>query len=79
MTQVNMLQAKTNLSKLVSMLLSGEEDVIYIAKNGEAVAQLTRIEPKPKKKIGVAKGKITVPDDFDKWDSEVESMFDGEI
>lgn len=79
MTQVNMLQAKTNLSKLVGMLLNGEEDVIYIARNGEAVAQLTRIEPKPRKKIGVAKGKITIPDDFDAWDSEVENMFSGEI
>ena len=30
MTQVNILEAKTNLSKLVELLETKEEDVIYI-------------------------------------------------
>lgn len=54
----NMLQAKTNCSKLIGMLLSGEKDAIYIAGNGEAVVQLTRIEPKPRKNSGLQKERL---------------------
>ena len=43
MTQVNMLEAKTDLSKLVRMLETKEEDVIYLARNGTAVVQMTLI------------------------------------
>ena len=28
-------------------------------------------------RIGAAKGKIVVPKDFDKWDREIEEMFEG--
>lgn len=80
MTQVNMLEAKTDLSKLVKMLETKQEEVIYLARNGRAVAQMTLI-PKTadKKRIGVAEGKFKVPDEFDAWDKEVEEMFGGEI
>ena len=37
-------------------------------------------ESTPKvKRIGVAEGKIKIPDDFDKWDSEIEEMFGDNI
>ena len=80
MTQVNMLEAKTDLSRLVRSLETRQEDVVYIARNGKPVVQMTLINKKPKnKRIGVAKGKFSVPDDFDKWDKEIEDMFGGEI
>lgn len=80
MTQVNMLEAKTDLSKLVKMLETKQEEVIYLARNGTAVAQMTLIPEKPdKKRIGVAEGKFKVPDEFDTWDKEVEEMFGGAI
>lgn len=34
MVQVNMFEAKSDLSKLVKMLETREEDVIYITRNG---------------------------------------------
>lgn len=76
MTQVNMLEAKTDLSKLIKLLESKKEDVIYLARNGVPVAQMTLI-PKKKKKniIGIAKGKVNVPNEFDEWDKEIEEMF----
>ncbi|MBR1592180.1 MAG: hypothetical protein IJ666_04135 [Ruminococcus sp.] len=43
MVQVNMFEAKTELSELVKMLETHEEDVIYIARNGVEVAQITFI------------------------------------
>lgn len=80
MTQVNMLEAKTELSKLVNMLETKQEEVIYLARNGKPVVQMTLIPKKPVcKRIGVAEGKFRVPDEFDAWDREIEEMFGGEL
>lgn len=80
MIQVNMLEAKSDLSRLVKLLQSKQEEVIYLVRNGTAVVQMTLIPKKPaNRRIGVAEGKFRVPDDFDKWDKEIEDMFGGEI
>ena len=80
MTQVNMFEAKTDLSKLIKMLETKQEDVIYLARNGTAVAQMTLIPKAPyKKRIGIAEGKFKIPDEFDAWDKEIEEMFGGEV
>lgn len=80
MTQVNMFEAKTDLSKLVRLLETREEDVIYLARNNKIVAEITLHKEVPAtKRIGAAKGKFQVPDDFDRWDKEVEAMFGGDI
>ena len=80
MTQVNMLEAKTDLSRLVRMLETKQEEVIYLARNGKAVVQMTLIPQRSvSKRIGIAEGKFTVPDNFDSWDQEVEEMFGGEL
>ncbi len=77
MVQANMLEAKTELSKLVKMLESGQEDVVYIARNNVPIVQMTLVDlPKETKRIGVAKGRFSLPDDFDAWDGEVEDMFE---
>ena len=79
MTQVNMLEAKTDLSRLVKMLETKQEEVIYLARNGKAIVQMTLIPQRSvNERIGIAEGKFTVPDDFDSWDREVEEMFGGE-
>ncbi len=53
-----------------------QEDVIYLARNGKAVAQMTLIPQKnTDKRIGVAEVKFKIPDDFDSWDKEIEEMF----
>lgn len=76
MTQVNMLEAKNDLSKLVKMLETKEEDVIYIARNGKAIVQITLIPQKQvTQRIGVAEGAFRIPDNFDAWDKEIEDMF----
>ena len=83
MTRVNMLDAKNNLSKLVRQLENREEDVIYIARNGVAIAQITLI-PKVdvSRRIGIAAGKLTLPNDFDatfdNLDNEIADLFESE-
>lgn len=62
--QVNMHEAKTQLSKLVQAVLDGEE--VILARNGEAVVQITKYTPvKPKRKPGSLKGQIWMADDWD--------------
>ena len=81
MIQVNVLEAKNNLSKLIHMLESGDEDHIIISRNGEPIVQMTLL-PKPQKRsiIGVAKndGDFSWPEDFHELDDEIANMFLGE-
>ncbi len=64
MSQVNIFEAKTQLSKLIELAEKGED--VIIARAGKPVARLTRIDSR-KKPIcyGDLKGKIWIADDFD--------------
>lgn len=77
MTVVNMHDAKTRLSRLVAAIRSGEEREVVIAINGTPAARLVPIEPRPKIRWGLLKGKVTVPDDFDELNPEIEELFLG--
>lgn len=82
MPYVNVHDAKTNLSKLIEAIVSGEESEIIIARNGKPAVRLVPLaaEPAPKKRLvfGVAKGKFVVPDDIDALNPEIEALFYGE-
>ncbi|MDO9204836.1 type II toxin-antitoxin system Phd/YefM family antitoxin [Methylotenera sp.] len=57
MHTVNMLQAKTNLSRLVESIEQGGEREIIIARNGRAAANLVAVDMSAlEQRIGVAKG-----------------------
>ena len=80
MCKVNVLEAKTNFSKLLSMLENKEEDEIIICKNNNPVAKLCLVpQVDVNKRIGIAKGKIFIPDldEFNSVDSEITSSFLG--
>ena len=57
MTIVNMLEAKTNLTKLIKLLENKEEDEIIIARNNIPVAKLVFYEKQVNKRIGLTEGK----------------------
>jgi antitoxin (DNA-binding transcriptional repressor) of toxin-antitoxin stability system len=79
MHQVNIFQAKTELSKLISALENGTDDEIIIARNGKPVAKLLKWEEKSAaSRIGVAKGKFRVPDDFNADNGLIEVLFTAE-
>ena len=64
MRQVNIFEAKTQLSKLIGLAEKGED--VIIARAGKPVARLTRIESRQKPICyGALKGKIWIADDFD--------------
>ena len=64
MPKVNMLEAKTNLSKLVEAVETGKETEIILARNGKPVARIVPIEA-PKRIIGIADGEFDL--DFDEF------------
>ncbi len=82
MPTVNMLEAKSSLSKLVESVESGAVAEVIIARNGKPAARLVPMDAgKPKKiRLGLAEGKYP-PMDFEKFqamDAEIEAMFLGE-
>ena len=80
MNQVNILEAKNNLSRLIQSLERRESDSITIARNGKPVAKLTLFEEgNTPKRIGAAKGKLVVPDNFDWCNDEIVEMFEGGV
>jgi prevent-host-death family protein len=75
---VNMLEAKSSLSRLVEAIEQGREREIVIARNGRPVAKLVPIETVPVgKRLGVAKGRFEVPDTIDAHNDEVALLFMG--
>lgn len=79
MQAVNMLQAKSSLSRLVEAIEQGQEREIVIARNGRPAAKLVPIGTAPVgQRIGVAKGKFEVPDSIDSNNEEVARLFMGE-
>ena len=77
MTTVNIHEAKTHLSRLVDEVAAGAE--IIIAKAGKPMARLAPLAtPIRNKRLGLLKGKIKVPDDFNApLDEETLSGFEG--
>jgi len=74
---VNIHEAKTHLSRLVDEVAAGAE--VIIAKAGKPMARLRPIAaPVRKKRLGMLKGKIKVPDDFNApLDDNVLAAFEG--
>jgi prevent-host-death family protein len=71
-TQVNIHQAKTQLSKLVVRAGQGEE--IVIARAGKPIARLVPLEEHRERKPGLVKGRLTKaffeplpPEELEAW------------
>lgn len=76
MNAFNILDAKSNLSRLVSAVESGEEAEVVIARNGRPVARLVPVKAvRTGKRIGVAKGKFIVPENIDADEDSIAALF----
>lgn len=66
MPAVNMLEAKTQFSRLVEATEQGTQRGIIIARNGRKAARLVPLErTEATRRMGVAKGKFALRDDID--------------
>lgn len=78
--QVNILQAKTDLSKLIRLVETGKEESVIIARYGKPVVKLTPYTDVPvNKRIGIARGKLKAPIDLDKHNDEIDALFGGSL
>jgi prevent-host-death family protein len=74
MKQVNVHEAKTQLSRLLQEVENGEE--IVIARNGEPVARLVpHVEERKPREPGWAKGRMWMAPDFDEFDEQLARDF----
>jgi prevent-host-death family protein len=82
MPVVNMLEAKTNLSKLVDAVESGSENEVIIARNGKPAAKLVAVstETEPRQLLGFMDGKFPPMslEDLNASNKEIERAFYGD-
>lgn len=79
MRTVNMLEAKSTLSQLVSAVENGSEAEIIIARNGMPAAKLVPMgqSSRPGKRLGALKGQFPKMslEDFNALDDDVAALF----
>ena len=72
-TQFNVHEAKTHLSRLLKRVMEGEE--IIIARAGKPIARMTAISTPPsQRQPGSAAGRIVIHADFDQPLPEFETL-----
>ena len=78
MATINMFEAKSRLSQLVELVESGAEPEIVIARNGKPAARLVPLHHRlPGRRIGLAEGQFSVPDDLDAEDDLIAGLVSG--
>lgn len=76
--EVNIHEAKTHLSRLLTRVAGGEE--ITIAKAGVPIARLVPVSVEEcKRPLGIDAGKVWIAEDFDAPLPEVEALFEGTV
>ena len=76
--RVNMHEAKTNLSKLVAALESGETDEVEIARAGHVVARLVGARHAGSRQPGAWAGRVQIHPDFEGLPEDLAAAFRGE-
>lgn len=75
---VNMLEAKSSLSRLLQSVEDGREREIIIARNGKPVARIVPLESAPaSRRIGVAKGCFDIGASIDQHHDVIVAQFLG--
>jgi len=80
-TAINMLQAKSTLSKLVADLEAGAVAEVIISRNGSPATRLLPLATPASdrlRRIGVARGRFEVPGSRSDTDDDVLRLFEGD-
>ena len=76
MRTVNMLEAKSSLSRLVDAVESGRESEIVIARNGKPAVRIVALKTRPTgQRLGVARGQFVVPESIDEDNDLIAKLF----
>lgn len=76
---INVHEAKTHLSRIIEQVLASGEPVT-IARAGKPVVVVSaHPESRSKRrKLGILRGKVQLPEDLSAQDAEIQKMFEGE-
>jgi antitoxin (DNA-binding transcriptional repressor) of toxin-antitoxin stability system len=77
--RVNMHEAKTNLSRLVAAVESGETDEVEIARAGHVVARIVPPRHRAARQPGYWADRVHIHSDFDDLPDELAAAFRGEL
>ena len=72
-----MHDAKTNLSRLVAAVESGETDEIEIARAGQVVARIVPARPRTARRPGAWAGRVEIAPNFDDLPPDIAAAFSG--
>lgn len=80
MLRYNMFDAKQHFSKIIEEINTLNETCV-ISKSGKEVALITPLARVKTRKIGLSKGKFTIPEDFDAplTDETVNSFYNDKL
>ena len=74
--QLDVLEAKTQFSRLIEAVENGREREIVITRGGKPVVRLVSLEPpRPRIQLGLCDGEFAIPDPDDPRDLEIARMF----
>jgi antitoxin (DNA-binding transcriptional repressor) of toxin-antitoxin stability system len=73
-----MHEAKTNLSRLVAAIESGEVGEVEIARAGHVVARIVPVQPRGARTPGFWAGRVRLGPDFDELPKDVAAAFRGD-
>ena len=80
MPTYNVLEAKSNLSRLIDAVESGRESEIVLARNGKPAARIVPLQSKSAaRRLGVAEGLYKIPDNIDEDNAIIARLFNGEV
>lgn len=73
-----MHDAKTNLSRLVAAVESGQTEEVEIARAGHVVARIVPPRPRAERRPGYWAGRVRINSSFDDLPADVAAAFRGE-
>jgi len=72
---VNINEAKTHLSEYARRVRRGERIIICDRNKPFAELRALRVTAEGRRPFGLAKGRISLPDDFNEGDEEIDALF----
>ena len=70
---VSVSEARAQLSSLLDRVYRGE--TVTIARNNVPIADLVKHQPRSRRRLGLLRSQITVPDDFSDEDPAINELF----
>jgi antitoxin (DNA-binding transcriptional repressor) of toxin-antitoxin stability system len=78
MCRINQRDAKPEHSKLADAVVTGLEEGVTIAMEGEPQAKIVPLTPRDSwVRIGIARGVFVIPDTIDRENDAIARLFDG--